>query len=374
MDYIDLDENTLELKNEPLASASWFNLIRLLSQNSFKVDLRYIPRVIYSFLIGGVVSPFRFLERRRFDKVVEDVEIDEPPIFLLGHWRSGTTFLHNLLSRDDRFGFFSTFDAYFPGVSLVGKDFFKPLVASSIPDKRPMDDVKMDVDLPQEEEYALGAFSPYSYYHGWCFPRNMDFYSRLVCMDEVPEWMVEEWKRLYLYLLRKATFVNGGKRLVLKNQSNTARVKLLLDLFPDAKFVHIYRNPYHVYFSMMRFMRMVIPLYCLQCPPPLEQVEDSMMDLYADMYRRYFRERELVPDGNLVEVCYEDFSDSPLDGVRRIYDVLGLEGFEDAEDGFRDYLFSQGDVRVHEYDVGEDVRSKVYGRWGFVFDEFGYDR
>lgn len=374
MAYIDLEENTLELANEPLAGVSMHTLFRLLRQNNFSVGVRYLPRVIYSLLVSGIAFPFRWTERRRFDEDVKNVEIEKPPVFLLGHWRSGTTYLHNVLAEDSQFGFFSTFDAYLPGMSLLGTDIFKSLVASSIPDRRPMDNVRMSVDFPQEDEYAVGAFSPYSYYHGWCFPRNMELYNRFVTMDDVPEWMVKEWKDLYLYLLKKQTVKSGGKRLLLKNQSNTGRVKLLLDLFPEARFVHIYRNPYHVYLSMMRFMRTVIPLYCVQSPPPFEEVEESMMDLYVEMYRAYLKERALIPDDNVVDVCYENFVREPVKEVERIYRAVDLPGFDRMRKAFSRYVLSQEEVSAHEYEVDEEVREKVYRRWGFVFEEFGYDR
>ena len=174
----------------------------------------------------------------------------------------------------------------------------------------------MDVDLLQEEEYAIGGLSPYSYYHGWCFPQNMEFYNRFVCFNNVPKSLIEEWKRIYIFLLKKETFLWHGKRLLLKNPANTGRVKLLLDMFPDAKFVHISRNPYDLYFSMSRFMRTVIPLYCLQTPP-FDEIEELILNLYAEIYNSYFIEKKLIPAGNLVEIKYEDFIENPIREIKK---------------------------------------------------------
>lgn len=98
----------------------------------------------------------------------------------------------------------------------------------------------MDVDLPQEEEYTICGLSPYSYYHSWCFPQNMEFYNRFVCFNNVPKSLIEEWKRIYISIKKRDVSMDG-KRLLLKNPANTGRVKLILDMFPDAKFVHISR-------------------------------------------------------------------------------------------------------------------------------------
>jgi len=369
-----LKQVSLKVKKEPLAGDNFSNLLKLLVQNRFKVDSRYIPRILYSLLLSSVISPFRISERIKFDKLINNVEIKNPPVFLLGHWRSGTTYLHNLLSIDNRFGFFSTFHTYLPGVFLGYEKLMKPIVASSIPDKRPMDDVKMDADFPQEDEYALGAFSPYSYYHGWCFPKNMDFYNRFVCFNDVSKKYIEDWKKVYTYLIKKVTLKVEGKPLVIKNPSNTGRIKLLLEMFPDAKFVHIQRNPYHVFLSMMRFMRIVIPLYCVQNPPRIDIVENSMMNLYEEIYKNYFIEKKLVPKGNFVEVKYEEFIDNPIKELKNIYGGVDIDGFKDSERAFKAYVLSQSKVKLISYDLDDGLKDRIFSRWNFVFKNFGYDR
>ena len=368
-----MKENTFVLTKTPLAGYNLTNIFYLLAQARFMVDCRYIPRLLYLTTLSSTMAPFRIAERIKFDKIIRNTEIKYDPIFILGHWRSGTTYLHNVLFLDKNLGFFSTFQAYLPGVFLVGKKLFKPVVATSIPKKRPMDDVVMEVDLPQEDEYAIAAFSPYSCYHGPCFPRNSEFYNKFVCMEDVPKKTIEEWKEVYLYLLKKVTLCRDGKRLVLKNPVNTARIKLLLEMFPDAKFIHIYRNPYHIYQSMMRFLMIIAPLFCVQKPPKIEDVEKLMMDLYIEMFEKYFKERGYIPEGNLVEVRYEDFIQHPLKGLKRIYTELHLDGFKESEKAFSEYIASQANVKIHRYEVNEELREKVYKKWGFAFKEFGYE-
>ena len=374
MEYVDLKQVSLKVKKEPLAGDNFSNLLKLLAQNRFRVDSRYIPRILYSLLLSSMISPFRISERIKFDKLINSIEIKNSPVFLLGHWRSGTTYLHNLFTVDKRFGFFSTFHAYLPGAFLGYEKLMKPIVASSIPDKRPMDDVKMDADFPQEDEYALGAFSPYSYYHGWCFPKNMDFYNRFVCFNDVSKDYIEDWKKVYMYLIKKVTLKENGKQLVIKNPSNTGRIRLLLEMFPDAKFVHINRNPYHVFLSMMRFMRIVIPLYCVQNPPSMDIVENSMMNLYEEIYKNYFLEKKLVPNGNFVEVKYEDFIDNPINELKNIYDSLDIDGFKDSDRAFKAYVLSQSKVKLNSYNLDDELKDKIFSRWNFVFKNFGYDR
>ena len=374
MDYIKRKQNLLLVTKEPLAGADLSTIFSLLKQNRFHVSLPYVPRIIYSLFLSGMLSVFRFKEHKKFDSIIHGTSLDKSPLFLLGHWRSGTTYLHNLLSKDSQFGFFSTFDAYLPGAFLGSEKILKPVVAASLPAKRPMDDVLMGADLPQEEEYALGGISVYSYYNGWIFPQNMQQYNRYVWLDDVSHEVVSDFKRKYLYLIKKASVKHHGRRLLLKNPSNTARVKILLEMFPDAKFVHITRNPYHQFLSMVRFMKMVIPLYCVQVPPPFDVVEDSLLEMYKHMYQKYFSERRLIPKGNLVELRYEDFISDPLSEVRKVYKGLGLDGFDDVQRMFEAYILSQSEIHLASYDLSDEIREKVYSRLSFVFENFGYER
>ncbi len=276
-----------------------------------------------------------------------------------------------MLSQDKNFGYFTTFHSVSPGAFLAGEKLLKSILAASIPEKRPMDDVPMAPDLPQEEEYAIGAFIPYAYYNGWCFPRNMAFYNNFVCMKNVPENIVEKWKETYLYLLKKATFCWNGKQLILKNPANTGRINLLLEMFPDAKFIHIYRNPYHVYFSMMKFLCIVLPRYTFQRPSK-EEIERHMMNLYVEMYKKYLREKEKIPEGNLVEVKYEDFIKKPFEELRRIYSELDLKSFRESENAFKKFIASQSKIKTSKYEMKEEIKQKIYSKWQFAFDAFGY--
>ena len=362
MNYIGLKENSIIVTKTPFPGYNLINMIGILGQNKFLVSIRYIPRLIYSLIMGGILSPFRIKEKMLFDKKINKVEIKHDPIFIIGHWRCGTTYLHNILSLDKNLGYFTTFQAYLPGVFLGSEKLFKPLVASSLPGKRPMD------------QYALGALTPYSYYHGWCFPKNMDFYNKYVVMENVDKEDIYAWKKAYLYLIKKVTFFENGKRLVLKNQDNTAKIKLLLEMFPDAKFILLIRDPYDLYYSMMKFMRIVIPLYCLQNPPPLRVVEDSMFTLLEKMFKKYFQEKNLIPMGNLVEMKYEKFISEPLKQLENIYKTLNLDGFNENKETFEQYINAQKKIKLDTYRLTEENKEKINKRWHIIFKEFNYKK
>jgi hypothetical protein len=371
--FYQMNENIFDLKYEPLAGSSLINLLRLCSQNNFMVSPRYIPRMLYATVMSSIIAPFRLKEHLQFNVKIRQTALTHSPLFIIGHWRSGTTYVHNILSLDTSFGYCSTFTATIPGVFLGSEKMFKPVLAASIPEKRPMDEVPMGTDLPQEEEYAVGAFVPYAYYNGWCFPKNMGLYNRFVTMDHVSQEVIDEWKDAYLYFVQKLTYYRDGKRLVLKNPAHTARIKLLLEMFPDAQFINIYRNPYHLYYSMMRFLQIVVPRYCVQ-RPDMHALENHMIDLYAHIYKKYLEDRTLIPDGNLVEVKYEDFIQNPMKDIEKIYRTFRLNGLKESKKSMTEYVTTQKFFKASSYNVDPVVKEKLFSKWNVVFDAFGYER
>ena len=77
-----------------------------------------------------------------------------------------------------------------------------------------MDNVKIDINSVEEEEYALGNLSPYSFYHALSFPKRMrHIFDRYVIFENAPFSVIEKWKAIYMRFLKKLTFSSGGKQL-----------------------------------------------------------------------------------------------------------------------------------------------------------------
>jgi hypothetical protein len=369
---LNLTINPFDVTFEPLAGSTLTNLIRLLSQNRFKISLIGFPRAFYSILLCLIISPLNIVERVRFHKKINQTTVVHPPIFIVGHWRSGTTYLHNALSKDPQFAYPTTLQTVAPAIFMGFENLIKPIVVGSLPETRPQDNIKLGADLPQEEEYAIGNLSPYSFYHGWCFPKNMDFYNKFVFMDEIPNFMIDEWKNVYMHFIKKITLYFNNKQLLLKNPPNTGRIKLLLELFPDAKFIHIYRNPYHVYMSMKRNIEKEMTLYTLQHPDDKEKIIENMIKTYRKMFVKYFKEKTMIPNGNLVEVQYEDFVSNPLDTVKFIYEQLNLTGFKDAKPYIKKYVDTQKNVKAFSYEIDGDSKKMIYKNLNFTINFWGY--
>src|SRR3954469_16642118 len=77
-------------------------------------DARYSLQLLKLLATCAARTPFHELERRRVRKRVAAQELAAPPVFVIGHGRSGTTHLHELLSRDPQFGCVTLMQAAFP--------------------------------------------------------------------------------------------------------------------------------------------------------------------------------------------------------------------------------------------------------------------
>jgi hypothetical protein len=363
----------LDISFEPLAGSTLINLLRLLAQNKFKISIIGIPRIIYSAAMSLIISPLNVYEKIKYSKRIENTIIEKPPIFIIGHWRSGTTYLHNLLTQNDLFSYPTTFQTVTPAVFLRFEKMIKPIVDSSLPPTRPQDNIALGADLPQEEEYGIGNLSPYSFYNGWCFPKNFNKYYGYVHLDNgVSSKEIQEWKKIYLFYLKKLTLYNKGKQLILKNPSNTSRIKLLLELFPNAKFIHIYRNPYYTYLSMERNIKKEMTLYCVQKPRNKMVFQKAMVDMYNRMFEKYFKEKRLIPKNNLCEIRYEDLVNKPYETINSIYQKLGLSGFKKSEEKLKKYIESQANIKPWSYEINDEKKSEIYNYFKLTIDKWGY--
>jgi len=370
-------EDILADIEHPLALGSFRSWLRLLREGDGIETTKFLPRILFVSLLSALTSPLRLYERVRYSGALSRTAIHPAPIFIVGHWRTGTTFLHQLMCQDSQMGYVSTFQAIAPGFALVGERLLKPLLASIVPKAHPtrlIDNIPLSFDAPQEEDYAVASTSPYSFLHSFTLPRQAaEFFERYVLFENLPEQIRADWTQVYLTILRKATFRTGGKRLVLKSPSNSGHIRALLKLFPEAKFIHIYRNPYDVFMSTKFVYETVLPRSQLQTVDP-DQIETNILRFYAQMMQKFLAEKALVPPGNLVEVRFEDLEAAALDQVRSVYAGLGLPGFGEAEPAFCAYLDSVADYQKNHYELTDEIIAKVNGHWNFAFEEWGYTR
>ncbi len=364
------EKTRITISENPLAGGSFLNWIRLARDNK-PFDPRYRIRAWYVTLMTLLWTPFRLMHRLLFSIPISMTKITENPVYIIGHYRSGTTFLLNLMTRDRQWGFISTAQAVLPELFLLGLPIRK-LLRIFLSDTRPMDNVKMAPELPEEPEHAVGNQSPFCFYHGLCFPRRMmHYFSKYVLFNDAGQKEVDTWKRVYYRVLRAASFACRGRRLVLKNPPDSARIPHILEMFPSAKFIFLYRNPYVMFPSIKNFYSANIRDWQFHDISDRD-LEDNIFTIYSELMERYQRDKHLIPVGNLVEVRFEDFEHRPLELLEEIYTRLGLPGFEESRQIFTDYLTGQAGYRKNRYDIGPELVREIRERWGDDISRWGY--
>lgn len=353
----------------PLAGTNPANWLRLLRDNE-GVDS---PYWLSGLKITGSTLfelPFKLFEDIRFGREIEQVDIQEPPIFILGHWRSGTTYFHRMMCLDATFGHLSNFQAFLPEVYLSGRQFWQPIFKMTMPKKRPMDNMDYRFGSPEEEEYALGNISPYSFYHCMYFPRHMRaIFDKSLLFEGLSKSEIDSWKQSFLKVLKKLTLDVGNRPLLLKNPANTSRIDVLLELFPDAKFIHIYRDPYAVFSSTQRFYERMLPHYALQRFTE-QEVEENILLFYQKLMRRFFETKDLIPKKNFLEIRYEDFVGNEVAVLKQVYSQFRLPGFQAAEPLFLQSASSAKSYRGNRYEIEAATREKVTAHWGFSIERW----
>jgi len=360
----------------PLSFGSFRNWFRLLCEVR-DIDVEFIPRIMTVSLLSLITGPLKVYEHLRYAETLKRTAIHPSPIFIVGHWRTGTTHLQNLLCQNKDLSFVSTFQAMAPGFCLTGSGVFKQglsWITKKLYPNRLIDNIPLSLDMPQEEEYCIANLSPYSFLHVFSFPRLApQFFDRYVQFNNMSEETLMEWKQIYLQVLRKASFLSNGARLVLKNPAHSGRLSTILELFPDGKFIHIYRNPYHVFLSTLWLYKIVLFRSQVQ-HIDWEQVEENILTFYAQLMRKFLLDKSLIPSRNLFEIKFEDLETAPLIQIRRIYQGLDLPGFEEAEPEILSYLESITGYQKNKYTLTDESIDKVNQHWGFAIDEWGYER
>lgn len=357
---------------DALIGFSFTTWLRLLAENRFAVDWHYRDRWLLITQMSLWNSVGRLRENQRFGAEIAATQV-EAPVFILGHWRSGTTLLHNLLINDPQFAYPNLFQTTHPLTMLVREPLIEQALRDAAAHGRPMDNIQITYRSPGEDEAALAVLSLRSPLIGWHFPCREAHYDRYLTFRDVPGADRQRWEEALLLFMRKLTF-RYHKRLLLKSPQHTARVRHLLRLFPDARFIHIHRDPYTVFRSTQRLFAKAVPEAYLQRPPTGGH-DEGILRRYRAMYDAFFEDRSLVPPGQYVEIAYEDLERDMMGQVAQIYETLALPGYAEMRPRLQAYVDSVSDYQKNSHEPLPDaLRRRVAAAASRCFEAWGYKR
>eukprot|EP00924_Labyrinthula_sp_SR-Ha-C_P014787 maker-scaffold_43-snap-gene-1.18-mRNA-1 protein AED:0.33 eAED:0.33 QI:107/0.5/0.33/1/1/1/3/0/432 len=321
-----------------LQCLSFSQFLGFLAANWESIEFyKFKLRILLVFLRTFLNSTLSLLENLFYRKEIAKQDLHSSPVFILGHFRSGTTMLHNLLCLDEEvFSFPTMFQCANPG-SFVLMDSVKSLVSKSIKPIRPMDNMELGVDLPQEDEFGLVGKSTTSPYFANILPSEFNKYKKYFYLENLTKEK-ETWVNMLKHFLKKVTYQNVKKnkanRLVLKSPLHTARVKTLNEIFPEAKYVFIVRNPYDVFKSTVNLYNKFFAHSFLETPSQKDILE-LIFTQYQILMKNYLQAKEdgiLIEGKNLVEIKYEELSSKRIESIKHIYENLRIPNWEKMKD------------------------------------------
>jgi hypothetical protein len=354
----------------PLGGTTLLNFFRVLRGKN--ISPRYYSRVPITIILILFCSLFHWIDRFWFWFKKNDKIPMEPPVFILGHWRSGTTLLHNLLTQDPTAAFVTTYHAVFPN-NLKSQWLFRPLMQMMMPDVRPGDNLKLAVQFPQEDEYALSNITHRSYYHVFYFPGSYkEYYRDYVRFENASPELIDQWTNTYRNIVMRAVMISAGNRPVLKNPVNSGRIRNLTQLFPEAKYLFIMRNPVVTYLSSKKFFCQLYPTLNLE-EFSTEQINKMLLDVYVMLLSDYLAHRSLISQENLIEIRYEEFELNPMYHLEKIYERFHLGDFTAVAPQFQAYLHTQKDHKMQGYKIKRKELDLVLEKLGFAMRKWNYD-
>ena len=347
----------------------WWNLLK---ESKFRVDPSRLPMAALISFAGPANDFLTLIQHLRYRKQIDQITLSAPPIFIVGHWRSGTTLLHELLMLDPRLSFPTTFECFAPSHFLVTEWIFERYFNWLLPDKRPMDNVAFGWKRPQEDEFALmnlGLPSPYRLMaftrEGWIDVDYLDFAN--VNPTEIHRWLMT------LQRFLKAVSVARSGRMVLKSPTHTGRVGVLADFFAGAKFIHISRDPRSLFPSTVRLWQSLGDVQGLQKPPATPD-RDYVIHCLTRMYASFHASRATLPEGCIIDVRYEDLVADPATTVRKIYTDLGLGEFEPVEAPLRQWIHEHHrGYQANTHQLPPEDEKLIKHAWAEYFTRYGYD-
>jgi hypothetical protein len=345
--------------------------IRLVLRNRAQIGITRWPlaaTITLATIMNSALRPLQELLMRRY---IDRVQIKDAPIFIVGHWRSGTTLLHELLVLDERYTYPTTYECLAPNHFLISARVLTKL-KFLLPGKRPMDNMLAGWNRPQEDEFALCNMGLPSPYLTMAFPNRPPRHTEYLTLEGVAPAELERWKSALRWFLTRVT-LRDPKRIILKSPPHTGRIKTLLELFPDARFVHIVRDPYALFASTVKLWKTLYKFEALQ-EPKHRGLEEYVFSCFEAMYEKFERDRPLVPPGQLFEVRYEDLVRDPIEQMRSLYERLNLGEFETALPKLQAYFHDKRDYRTGTYQISDELGEQIDRRWGKYLRKYGYCR
>jgi hypothetical protein len=312
----------------------------------------------------------------------------QTPVFIIGNFRSGSTFLHRLMAKDDdNFTCFRTWEVYLaPSVtqrrlykvlgkidSLLGQPLGRVL---DWVDQKYLHTIKMHRTGLKEPEEDEGLFL-----HIWSsflclfmFPGRLEESALPYCDTLLSPWQRKWLMRFYRNCLKRHLYAHGGKGIILsKNPSFCFKMAALLSEFPDAKIVYVARNMYDMLPSVMNWFS--FGWYFCGSPLETHPYKEFILSFTRDCYLHPLRVLKNTSPSNYLILRYREIVRDPVHVIREIYRHFNWK----MSDGYAERIKeAEGEAKHHKgqnrttiEDLGYS-REQVQMEYGEVIEEYPF--
>lgn len=343
---------------------------RLLADGGYKIAPSRWPMACCAFIATSYPAITRPIQKRLYYDKAQRTAWAGDPIFVIGHWRTGTTLLHELLTLDERFAAPNTFQCFNPLCFLVTEPWLRPLSRPFMPRRRPMDNMEMGWHVAQEDEFALMTMGLPTVYRRIAFPNTTPRHLDYLNMNGVPKPELDRWKEGLATFMQYLNF-KYRRPMVLKSPPHTGRIRILRELYPNARFVHIARNPMKFVPSTIHLWRALANTNGFQRPKFGNEREYVFM-CYKRMYDGFERDRHTLSDRELVQVRFEDLVREPESTLAHVYEQLELGDFSGVGKKVRQRMDATKDYQKNKHELPDDLRQEILEVCKRYIGEFGY--
>ncbi len=345
--------------------------MRRLAQHGFRVAPSRIPRAAAITAASLTNEVLRGITLAIWGRGMRSARIEADPVIILGHWRSGTTLLHELVACDRRFTAPNTIQCGAPSHFVLSEQFARDWLGFLLPPERPMDAMPMGFDRPQEDEVALANLGMPSPWWGIAFPNEPEPDADWASLERLTDGDRARWLAAWTGFLRDIQFEHPG-RLLLKNPLHTYRVPLIRSVFPAADFIHIVRDPHDLVPSCVHFWMRLSEAHGLQ-RPRREGLEERVFNSIESMEARITATWDSIPAAHRFRTRYEDVVADPLGVLRAMYDHFGWPVAE-TEAMWASAIRERGDYKPNEHPADPARTARIEARLGNILTREGYPR
>ena len=331
--------------------------IKLIMKNGMSLRPKYLVRFLFLLQNGVWASIFYRKEKSVYQEKIKTKELPDNPIIIIGHWRTGSTFLHQLLALDSDLVTSNVFQGSIPDSFLTSRKSYEPIMGRALKGTRPMDQVKLSMDEPLEDEYAIFRLCSYSPLKSLIFPKSKGYF-----LNDYPNFLPEgeeliKWKEAVKLFYKKLTFENK-KTILIKNPFHSFRIDVLNEIFPNARYIHITRHPHKVVPSTIRMWDIVGSQNTMNRKWQKPNVENTS-DLLNRMLGKIDKDLKKLPENRYCEIKFEDLEKDPIEEIKRIYNHLNVQFSETFEKQINKFLVSVKAYQKNKYVMPDGDKLKI---------------